>query len=112
MVSKPFDGRDHSLIKVKHLDGARAVVDDTERSEVGDTDAYRVTVTYEHQPPAVRPLGDQLRLKDHVGRLHVDLIELTEWPWSVLDDVRDRVYSSPQVDLFGQWSLLFTARRC
>src|ERR1035438_10000485 len=67
--------------------------------EIRDTYAYGIAIPNEGQPFTGSPSRHQLTLEDHVARLHVDLVELPQRPWTVLDDVRYSVYSGFKVNV-------------
>jgi hypothetical protein len=65
---------------------------------IRDTDTDRVSIPDECKPLVVGPVGNHLALQEHVARLHVDLVELAQRPWSVLDNIGDGVDRSSQID--------------
>ena len=67
--------------------------------QVGYADANGVAVADEGESLAVCPSGDELALEDHIGGLHVDLVELAQGTRSVLDDVRNGVYCGLEIDV-------------
>src|ERR1700739_4549676 len=98
-VRKSGDRPAHSLVKIEYVNARWTVIKNLPSTQVRNADAYGVTVTDESEAFAISPPCDVLALKYHVGGLHVYLVEDAQWSRTILDDIRNRIHSSAEVDL-------------
>lgn len=90
-IGESANGVADPLIKIEHGHLLGCVVEDLPMLQVHRADTYGVSVSHKSKALAVSPISNELTLKDHVTSLHVDLVELPQRIWPILDHVGDRV---------------------
>lgn len=85
-----------------HSTGAWSrVTNDVASVQVRHANADSVSVADKCETLSLCPSSDKLALQDHVACLHINLVKLTYWAWSIGDHVRDRINCLSQVYLFA-----------
>jgi hypothetical protein len=82
-----IDRVDHPFVEVQNQNLTRALWQQPKARQVDKRKSNRIPISNKSHCLVRKPSADQLSMQQHVGNLHVDLIEKPQGPWPVDDDV-------------------------